>query len=57
MAEEFYYVKDHVYNNNKKDNYVHPNAREVAESIVAEWKKPNGDKFVLLKAQMQCKLG
>lgn len=53
MAEEFYYVDKETYEDKSLDDYVHPNAQVVAQGIVDEWKKPNCERMILLKAQMQ----
>jgi hypothetical protein len=63
MAEDFYYddtrknydklFLDEDGNEVRSDNYVYPNQREVARNIVDEWKNQDGDRMVLLKAQMQ----
>jgi ATP:corrinoid adenosyltransferase len=49
------YVTDEVYNNANADKkrYVHENAREVAERIVQEWENPEGERMIVLKAEMQ----
>jgi hypothetical protein len=35
-------------------NYVHPEARQLVDLILTEWKKPDGERMILLKAQMRC---
>jgi hypothetical protein len=47
-------VSKEEYDDPNGQNYVHPEARKVAEQILAEWKKSGGERLVLLKAQMQC---
>lgn len=50
---ELWKVSDLEYEQTGNDNYVHPIARKVAEKIVAEWKKPDGHRVIVLKAPMQ----
>lgn len=56
MDDSDWMVTDEEYENPAFSNYVHADARKVAEDILAEWNKDNngGDRMVLLKAQMQC---
>jgi hypothetical protein len=50
MAEEFYYVDEETYSDSSLDDC--PEARKCAENILKEWKKENGHRMILLKAQM-----
>lgn len=42
------------YDNPHGKDYVYSEARSIAEQILSEWKKSDGERMVLLKAQMQC---
>jgi hypothetical protein len=46
-------IDDKEYEDRNGPNYVYPNQRLAAETIVNEWKKPDGHRMILLKAQMQ----
>jgi hypothetical protein len=51
-----FYISETAYNKTDKKlnpSYVYPNARQVAEDVIAEWKKPNGHRMVVVKAEMQ----
>jgi len=62
MESEDDYEEEHLwepisvaeYDDIKNVNYVHADARKVAQDIFNEWMKKDGDRMILLKAQMQC---
>jgi hypothetical protein len=46
-------ISDEEYDDNGYENYVHPDARKVAQDIFDVWMADNNNRMVLLKAQMQ----